>query len=188
MQEIITQTKYCHSCNQHKYVCFFSKSKRTKDGFASQCKQCVKLYRDTNKKNISEKNKEYYEKNKNAILSRHKIYRSLNSQKINIYMVNYRKTEKGNSIQQNSDHKRRTKTKEGDITSEQLLHLKKSTKLCYWCNESLKNKKVHIDHYTPLSKGGEHTLSNIVISCSNCNQKKSYKDPLLFAQSLGKLL
>ena len=62
------------------------------------------------------------------------------------------------------------------------------TKLCPQCNTNLKNKKIHLDHYIPLSKGGEHTLSNLVISCPHCNLSKNAKDPYIFANSIGRLI
>lgn len=65
---------------------------------------------------------------------------------------------------------------------------KKCTKVYYWCSCSLKNKTTHIDHYEPLSRGGAHTISNLVVSCSNCNLRKRAKDPIEFAQSIGRLL
>ena len=40
----------------------------------------------------------------------------------------------------------------------------------------------------PLSKGGEHTLTNLVVSCPTCNLQKNAKDPIEFANKLGRLL
>ena len=88
----------------------------------------------------------------------------------------------------NSKHKRRAIEKKGDVTSSQILELQNNAKTCYWCNVSLKNKNIHIDHYVPLSKGGMHTLNNLVVSCSKCNLTKNAKDPYSFAISIGKLL
>ena len=80
------------------------------------------------------------------------------------------------------------KTKQGDVTSNQLLKLQQNAKVCYWCGINLKGKATHIDHYIPISKGGEHTLSNLVASCDKCNLIKHAKDPFVFANSIGKLL
>lgn len=33
----------------------------------------------------------------------------------------------------------------------------------------------HIDHVTPLSRGGRTVLSNLVLSCATCNQRKAGK-------------
>jgi 5-methylcytosine-specific restriction endonuclease McrA len=30
----------------------------------------------------------------------------------------------------------------------------------------------HIDHFVPLSRGGNHKIENLVPSCINCNMKK----------------
>lgn len=33
----------------------------------------------------------------------------------------------------------------------------------------------HIDHITPLSKGGQTALYNLALSCATCNQRKAAK-------------
>lgn len=42
---------------------------------------------------------------------------------------------------------------------------------CVYCGKRCKGKLTQ-DHITPLSKGGSHTLTNIVPACKNCNSKK----------------
>lgn len=37
-----------------------------------------------------------------------------------------------------------------------------------------------IDHVIPLSKGGNHSCGNIVISCKHCNEMKNNKLPIEF--------
>ncbi len=136
-------------------------------------KKRMKKYRETNKIYFYKYNKQYRESNRNAIAEQHK---------------QYYKTNKGKAVSKNSEYKRRNIKKQGDVTTKQLLELQQNSKNCYWCKTSLNNKKVHIDHYSPLSKGGEHTISNLVVSCSKCNLSKYSKDPLEFAQSIGRLL
>ena len=58
---------------------------------------------------------------------------------------------------------------------------------CYWCSTSIA-KTYQIDHYEPLSKGGEHLIDNIVLACPHCNMSKGKKNPLNFANKLGRLL
>lgn len=165
-----------------------------------------KTYYENNKELICEKNKQYVKNNIEIVRARRKIsfskYFKLNRDKClakakDRYYKNkdkeserkklYHQTKKGKIARINSKHKRRLMEKSGDVTNEQLLALIKNARNCYWCNCNLEDVKIHIDHYVPLSKGGEHTLNNLVISCDACNMKKGAKDPIKFAQSVGRL-
>lgn len=132
-----------------------------------------KEYRDNNFEKIKEKKKEYNTKNIEAVRERHR---------------RYMKTEKGKLIAKNMKHRRRTAEKIGDVTTEQLKNLYENTTHCYWCNTKLKKEYINLDHYMPIAKGGLHTISNLVLSCSNCNKSKSHKDPIKFAIEKGRLL
>lgn len=58
---------------------------------------------------------------------------------------------------------------------------------CAICAVSLK-KGSHIDHITPISRGGLHEPRNIQFLCQHCNLTKSGRDPITHMQSLGRLL
>jgi 5-methylcytosine-specific restriction endonuclease McrA len=45
-------------------------------------------------------------------------------------------------------------------------------RVCWYCGVCLKQNQIHLDHITPLSKGGEDTIYNIAISCVSCNRAK----------------
>jgi hypothetical protein len=45
---------------------------------------------------------------------------------------------------------------------------------CFYC---LDGSFEHLDHYIPISKGGNHTLSNVRPSCACCNLRKHNKMP-----------
>ncbi len=63
-----------------------------------------------------------------------------------------------------------------DVTSERIAYLKaRSRGICYWCGK--KARIIHIDHITPLSKGGEHMMYNLCVSCPSCNCSKGDNDP-----------
>lgn len=181
-------------------------------------KDRIQKYYEDNKEMFSEKGKEYREKNKEAISKRRRLqsikyrernakykkqyqienadklkevkrkYYEKNKEKIKIHNDKYRQTEKGKAVRKNSHQKRRAKKKSGNVTTDYILKLEHNAKVCYWCSTSLKDKEVHIDHYFPLSKNGEHNEDNLVVSCATCNMKKSSKDPIKFANSIGKLL
>ena len=135
-----------------------------------------------------EKRLKYYEDNRYSILKKQKERMNNNLENFKDIQRKYRQSEKGKIAEKNKYHKRRFNYKNGNVTNDQLRDLYKKTKKCYWCNCKLEKVNTHLDHYVPLSKGGNHDINNLVLSCSKCNLKKSNKDPLLFANELGKLL
>lgn len=44
------------------------------------------------------------------------------------------------------------------------------------------------DHIVPLALDGANDIGNIQLLCKPCNRNKGYKDPIEYAQKLGKLL
>ena len=54
--------------------------------------------------------------------------------------------------------------------------------LCYYCGASLKDAGQHLEHMTPLSRGGAHALENLVLSCQDCNLRKGTKTAKEFAR------
>ncbi|KPJ57837.1 MAG: hypothetical protein AMS15_09565, partial [Planctomycetes bacterium DG_23] len=43
---------------------------------------------------------------------------------------------------------------------------------CRYCGARLSLYTATVDHITPLSKGGDNSLENLVTSCMKCNAKK----------------
>lgn len=58
---------------------------------------------------------------------------------------------------------------------------------CGYCRIKV-GKKYHVDHIVALVKGGSNNRRNLQILCGPCNNGKSAKDPIDFAQSRGMLL
>ena len=186
-------TKKCTKCHVIKEFCNFVKSKTGKHGIKSECKICSRIRNKILVSNNVEKEKsrkrEIYNNNKEHCNNKSKLWRANNPEKMKAHNKRYFATEKGKTIAKNSHHKIRLAVKNGSITGSKLLSIIKSYSNCYWCNKKLsKDVEVHIDHYIPIAKGGTHTENNIVISCNVCNKSKHAKDPLVFANSIGKLL
>jgi 5-methylcytosine-specific restriction endonuclease McrA len=68
-------------------------------------------------------------------------------------------------------------TADGTVTKQVVLALI-TQKHCAWCGCEINKDTRHIDHITPISKGGAHTESNLVAACVDCNKAKGSK--LLF--------
>jgi 5-methylcytosine-specific restriction endonuclease McrA len=60
---------------------------------------------------------------------------------------------------------------------------------CVYCMESLKNKRLNIEHVVPKSRGGQNKTSNLVVSCAMCNKEKGSRaaSRKLIQRNLAKL-
>lgn len=92
----------------------------------------------------------------------------------------YRKSEKGKIVSANCQGQRRAQkltTADNSIKTTALQQLKEQQNhKCYHCKTPLDYttpKQVHLDHLIPISKGGKHTITNVVWSCAKCNLQKS---------------
>lgn len=162
--------------------------KNYRDKNSDKLKEYLKKYNIDNKERIAEVKKKYYHNNIENITEYNADYYQKNKKTIIKKVLMYSRTEKGKLVKKNTSSKRRLKFQQGNIDTDTLLEMKSRNKNCYWCNSKIIDSNYHIDHYVPLSKGGSHTIDNIVISCPACNIKKSNKDPYEFALSVGKLL
>ena len=175
--------KYGHPCIRYKST--------------SQCIDCRKL-RDTSKKSKSKKreyylihqehenaySKKYYAEHKEAREKYSKIYYEKNKERISEYSKNYRKNNP--DVRKEGDKKRRALmcgSKISNLTRVEWEAIKKAYLYrCAYCRS--KPKRLTQDHITPISKGGNHTLSNVVPACQPCNSKKHTGSPLTPVQPL----
>jgi hypothetical protein len=73
--------------------------------------------------------------------------------------------------------KRRTITRESDITPAQEADLRRRTRKCKLCGVFMTSKahlptSKELDHILPVGVGGTHTHGNVRIICRLCNQKR----------------
>lgn len=68
---------------------------------------------------------------------------------------------------------------EGNVTKEQLVNIYMEAQgKCHYCSQPVKPRLTPsdprgFDHVMPRSKGGKHTVSNLVLCCRNCNERRS---------------
>lgn len=60
---------------------------------------------------------------------------------------------------------------DGSVTAEFLGNLYRR-RACHYCGASTPKKRRTADHVTPLSRGGPHSVSNLVMACQACNATK----------------
>lgn len=192
-KNIIIKQRY--DLNKDKYI---QKSRKYRENNPEKTKEINKNSKYKNKEKIKIYNKEYKALNKQKLKEQKKEW-VLNNKEKHLefkrkWQRNNRKKRlysgqsKENNIisKKNYKHRRRIQEK-GGVSLLELKKLLFSSKVCYWCNISLKGLNPHVDHYVPLSKGGTHTLDNIVISCPTCNLTKNAKNPYDFAITKGRL-
>ena len=87
----------------------------------------------------------------------------------------------------NAAYRARKRTAVGTLTAAEFSAiLERQKHRCHWCGDSIKTGS-QIDHVIPLVRGGEHSAANVVGSCGLCNRRKRSKDPILWANELGRL-
>lgn len=190
-------TKICTKCNNEFKIEMYSKSKTGRDGRRCICKNCVKEYnkkhkaenkelhdikyeeyrkhyRETHKaekKKYDEmyrkvkrterisKGKQYYQENKETFKIKAREYRVNNPDVFRVIMQR---------------RKARTQELESTLTVEQWENIKETfNNKCAYCG---KVKPLAQEHFMPVTKGGGHTLDNILPSCKSCNSSKNGKD------------
>jgi hypothetical protein len=189
--KILERSKQYRQNNKYKIKQYYENNK-------DKILECNRQYRQNNKEKIAELNKQYYENNKDKIAELNKQYRQNNKDKIlkqkrQYYRDNrdkileynkqYYKTSQGQVNQFNAGSKRRMrKQNQGNgITSNQWFEMMNYFDWkCAYSGKYIGGKGEHrnIDHITPLSKGGEHEIWNVVPMYDSYNFSKHDKDML----------
>ena len=187
--------KRCLKCSETKPLESFYKSRGRKDGLYPYCSVCtradVKKFQsgqewkerkrvydkarcDTMRDKINTESSARYYANREACLANAKVWVANNPERRRATLQSYKA-------------RRRSVERAGIGGAELLAWTDAQTKRCYWCGIDCR-KEFQVDHYVPLSKGGKHETANLVIACKPCNQSKSAKDPIAFANTKGRLL
>lgn len=88
----------------------------------------------------------------------------------------YRSSVKGKASNHASSHRYRARQRLVETAPfDEQAQLKRQKSRCYYCGCKL--EKYHIEHVVPLSRGGSDRPENKVLSCPECNLKKSDKAP-----------
>lgn len=155
--------KTCVKCNREKELTEFYKQRSSKNGFQSSCISCTKISQAIY-------HKKWYQEHKESKLSSNAAWFAANPDKFNEYQRTY--------FQSNQDkwklkgHRRRALKLHGGVYSVTVKEITNMMKRpCFYCGEESK----HIDHIIPLSRGGRHSIGNLIQACASCNLSKSNK-------------
>lgn len=191
--------KKCFCCKRDLSQSCFHSAKNRRDGLYPYCKECCKKKlkeraqknpqaEQRRKAHKGEYDRKRYEANREEIISRTKEYYRINPEKERDRIRAWQKknVERVRAYKASNKAKRRSVKKIGIGGPELKRWTEMQEKICYWCGIECADS-FHVDHYYPLSKGGNHELENLVISCPSCNLRKSDKNPIVFAREIGRV-
>lgn len=179
-------SKVCPDCLEEKTYDLFYADKSKKQGVGTRCKECTKARNNKNRAGRKEQYAEY-EKERYRRLERQKYYAKIRA-------TPERREYQKQYYEKNKDHwkeKYRPSHKVNEWSAARTAKLKsngvfavadkdlrrlvlRSGGLCSYCR---KVKWEQWDHVVPISRGGVHSVGNLLPVCADCNRKKS-KMPL----------
>jgi uncharacterized Zn-finger protein len=180
----------CREC-ENKRVSDFHKAHR------EETNKQVKAWRDKNREHVRELDRAWTKNNPDAVKEKSKRYRlrhpekfreankrnhaqyyANNKETVTRKIIEYRK----NNPQIASATQRKRRAMKAGATVNNFTHAlwvelqEAYDHRCVYCGKRFKGKLTQ-DHITPLSRGGSHTVSNIVPACNLCNSKKNAGSP-----------
>jgi len=135
-------------------------------------KSYQKHYRRNNPEKVKALQSRYAETHRNEKHTYNSAYRLQHREALKIYQREYRQA---HTLERNIYHQRRRARKKqapvNDLTAAQWSTIKAAYgHRCVYCQRKMQH--LTQDHITPLSKGGSHTVQNVVPACASCNSKK----------------
>lgn len=183
----MSNSKACNNCKQIKELDLFKAEKRTASGKASICHAChnqkMADYRKANLQEVKASQKKTYDRNRDKRIANSQKWAANNPDRRKQiearYRANHRKEVQARSEAwrlDNLDRPREYKLRRRARLHEngQLLILAKEVKKlyassCFYCGT---NDRIEADHIIPVSKGGRHSIGNLVPACRWCNASK----------------
>ena len=169
-----TPSKTCSKCGQTKPTTEFYRNKKAVDGLLPTCKACDRAYYEAHKEREVARRRAYRKALKENRYARRPANLEAARQREKAWHATHPEAVKASAARY------RSRTHGGDggtLTANDILaQLLLQSGRCHWCGECL-DAKYHIDHVTPLARGGENSPNNLVIACPSCNCSRKSKLP-----------
>lgn len=190
------QLKRCSTCRESKPAEQFARNRCMRDGRANVCKACMKGYQSKNyqgnRQEVLAKAGAYYAANRTQVRARHRLYGATHQAETKARNDSWRarhpgrKTALANARRAvdptksraavSAYHAKKRGAQVSDFTAVEWQAMKSDYQnRCAYCGKS--GLLLEQDHVKPLSRGGDHTASNIVPACRKCNAFKRARTP-----------
>ena len=189
--------KVCTKCKVEKPVEAFSKHRGKPGGLRYECKECGNAEGAKWRKANPDYQHRHYLANREAVLARTKAYRENNLEACRARARKYGRENKekvaayqkqwvvNNRERHNAkSHRRRALELSVDryeVTPREMAKMYASN--CFYCGA--KGKK-ELDHVVPISRGGQHSIGNLVAACVKCNRSKNSKTIMEWRMTLDR--
>lgn len=152
--QLLKDAKQCSKCKEVKSRADFPNAPRRLDGKDSVCKTCKQqtssAWAQKNREHLAAKARQRFAESPDV---RRKALNRVKAHKAAVRGANIR-----------------------DLTTAQWEAIKEIYgQCCAYCH---KKKPLTMDHVIAVSKGGDHTASNIVPACHSCNSRKGARTPI----------
>jgi len=139
-----------------------AKNKEYRDNNKAYWKEKFRAWRDKNLDHDRDRNRKFYSENKDEERRKTDEWASKNRHKKRQHGHAYRARKIGATVGDQSI-----------ISSWELSWKSSQSVRCYWCMNSFHPSKCQTDHIDSIFSRGAHSIENLCISCSKCNQRKN---------------
>jgi 5-methylcytosine-specific restriction endonuclease McrA len=185
--------KQCRICGQSKDKTEFYKHNDTRDRLTHECKTCLskqrrlryeknkydeterqRLYKENNKDSIKAWHAANYIRNRERILARTRVWWSKNKERKRAKSSEWKRGNLDKITEYNNRRRALRTAASGNYTaSESNDLLERQGHSCVACAADLRVTTKHLDHKTPLSRGGSNSIDNLQWLCEQCNLSKA---------------
>ena len=186
----MNNTKPCSKCNQYLPIDLFKADKRLASGRASICKPCNAAqtlnYANQDREKVRASSRATYYKNPQKRIDNSSNWAKTHPEQRLIIEANYRANHREETQARSADWNSRNPERRARYKLERRARIenngvylildKELAKLysspCFYCDAS---ERIEADHIIPISKGGQHSVGNLIPACRSCNAEKGQK-------------
>ena len=174
------EAKKCTVCGEAKPLASFGKGPRYKGGYVSRCKDCTAAYARKWRKRNPDKCKRNRKKRQGKQAAYAREYYSRNQEKLKAYSRTYQQKHRARDRDKKAALELIRKARKLGAFVERVYRSvvwKRDSGTCYLCGTKCDKDNWHLDHKTPLVRGGDHSYLNTGVTCPPCNLSKGAMTP-----------